>query len=117
MVWNKLPLGEAQELAQRQAVGTAPFQPALAVNAFEVANQQHAEIAPRRQRRPPAPCRIEGRAQALHEAVERRLDQHRLKPVVENVTRRPPAVPPTSPPCPTAEAAADQAPSVTDSRR
>ena len=52
MVRHALALAEAQKFTQRQAVGAAPFQPALTVDAFEVAHQQHPEIAPRRQRRP-----------------------------------------------------------------
>jgi hypothetical protein len=45
MVRHTLALGEPQELAQGEAVGAAPFQPAFTVDAFEVADQQHAEIA------------------------------------------------------------------------
>ena len=40
---------QAEELAERQAVGTAPLQAALAVDPLEVANQQHAEVPPGRQ--------------------------------------------------------------------
>src|SRR4051794_28401047 len=65
------PLGgaEPQELAQGQAVGAAPLEAALAVDALEVADQMHAEVAPGRQRRPAAPARVVGRALALGEAV------------------------------------------------
>src|SRR4051812_17959451 len=41
------PLGgaEPQELAQGQAVGAAPLQAAFALDALEVADQVHAEVA------------------------------------------------------------------------
>jgi hypothetical protein len=45
MIRHRLALGEPQELAQREAVSTAPFQAAFAVDAFEIADQQHAEVA------------------------------------------------------------------------
>jgi hypothetical protein len=87
MVRHPLALAQAEELAQRQAVGAAPFQPALAVDAFEVADQQHAEVAPRRQRWPSTPLRVVRRAQPLHEAVEPGCDKFRLQPVVERMAR------------------------------
>jgi hypothetical protein len=88
VVRHRLALAEAQELAQGQAVGAAPLQPALAVDALEVADQQHAEVAPRRQRGP-APVRgVVGRTLSLDEAVEPRGDELDLQPVVEDVARR-----------------------------
>jgi hypothetical protein len=48
MVRHSLALGEPQELAQRETVGTAPLQAAFTVDAFEIADQQHAEVAARR---------------------------------------------------------------------
>jgi hypothetical protein len=48
MIRHWLALAQAQELTQRQAAGTAPLQAALAIDAFEVADQQHAEVAARR---------------------------------------------------------------------
>src|SRR4051812_30873621 len=81
-------LAEAEELARRQAVGAAPLQAALAVDPFEVADQQHAEVAPRRQRGS-APTRgVVGRALSLDEAAEPGADEFRLQPVVEHVARR-----------------------------
>ena len=44
---------EAEEVPQREAVGAAPLQPALAGDPFEVADQMHPEVPPRRQRRRP----------------------------------------------------------------
>jgi hypothetical protein len=51
MVRQRIALAETQELAQRQTVSAAPLQAVLAVDAFEGADQQHAEIAARWQRR------------------------------------------------------------------
>jgi hypothetical protein len=39
MVRHRLPVAEPQELPQGQAVGAAPLQPALAIDALEVADQ------------------------------------------------------------------------------
>ena len=88
VVRHRLPLAEPQELPQRQAVGAAPLQAALAVDAFEVADQQHAEVAARRQRWPAAARGVVRRALPLDEAVEPGRDQLRLQPVVERVARR-----------------------------
>jgi hypothetical protein len=87
MVGHPLALAEAEERAQRQAVGAAPFQPALAVDAFEVADQQHAEAASRRQRWPATPLRAVRRAQPLDEAVEPGCDTFRLQSVVGRMAR------------------------------
>ena len=88
VVGHRLGRAQAQELAQRQAVGAAPLQAALAVDPFEVADQVHAKVAARRQRRPALPAGIVGRALLLGEAVEPGLDQHRLQAIVEGVPRR-----------------------------
>ena len=50
MVRHTLALAKAQDFTQRQTVSTAPPQPALAINAFEIAHQQHVEVAPLQQR-------------------------------------------------------------------
>src|SRR5947209_10017828 len=68
--------------------GAAPFQTTLAVDAFEIADQQHAEVATRRQRWAAVPRRVLRRTLHLHEPVEVGRDQHRLQLVVESVTRR-----------------------------
>src|SRR4051812_37192617 len=88
MIRHRLPVTKPQELAQRQAVGAAPLQPALAVNAFKVAAQQHAKVPPGRQRGPALPRRVVGRALALDEAVEPGAEQFGLEPVVERVPWR-----------------------------
>ena len=111
VVGHRLPLAEPQELAQRQAVGAAPFQAALAVDALEVADQQHAEVAPRRQRWPPSAGGVVGRAQPLDEAVE--PGRYQARPAAGRRTRGPASVAaPTTPPAsPTDDPAADPAPS------
>src|SRR3954452_12641462 len=88
--WSGTGSGRAQpqELAEREAVGAAPLEAALAVDALEVADQVHAEVAARRQRRPAPLAGVVGRALPLGEAVEPGLDQDRLQPVVEGVPRR-----------------------------
>ena len=88
VVGHRLGGAQAQELAERQAVGAAPLQAALAVDALEVADQVHPEVAARRQRRPAPLAGVVGRALPLGEAVEPGLDQDRLQPVVEGVPRR-----------------------------
>ena len=88
VVGHRLGGAEAEELAQRQAVGAAPFQPALAVDPLEVADQLHAEVAARRQRRPTLLAGVVRRALRLGEAVEPGLDQDGLQAVVERVARR-----------------------------
>src|SRR3954454_5783450 len=88
MIRHRLPVTKPQELAQRQAVGAAPLQAALAVDALEVADQQHAEVPPGRQRGAALPRRVVGRALALDEAVEPGAEQFGLEPVVEYVPWR-----------------------------
>src|SRR3982751_3521455 len=79
--WSGTGLGaQAQELAQGQAVGAAPLQAALAVDALEVAHQVHAEVAPGRQRRPTTPARVVRRTLALGEPGEPRLDPGGVPP-------------------------------------
>src|SRR5204862_147991 len=57
-------------------------------DALEVAEQVHAEVPARRQRRAARLLRVVGRAVALGEAIKPGLDQHRLQAVVEGVPRR-----------------------------
>ena len=88
LVRHRLALAKTQEHSQRETVGTAPLQPAFAVDPFEIAHQQHTEVAPRRQRRATTPRRVEGRALAFHEGVDVDPEQHRLRFVVEDVAWR-----------------------------
>jgi hypothetical protein len=91
VIRHALPARQQQELAQAQAVRTTPLDPALAVrlrrlltaalpetdcfaaasNPLEVAHQQHAEVAPGRQRLPtPGHRRIMRLAERLDMAVD-----------------------------------------------
>ncbi len=88
MVRHTIPALQPQKLPQRQRIRAAPFQPALRVDALEVAHQVHAEIAPRRHRRRSHPGRVIAPAGRLGEAVEAALDQDRLQTVVKHMTRR-----------------------------
>src|SRR5215207_9740108 len=88
MVGHRLGGAEPEELAQGQAVRAAPLEPALAVDPLEVADQVHAEVAARRQRRPAPLAGIVRRTLAFREAVEPGVDEHRLQAIVEGVPRR-----------------------------
>lgn len=50
MIRHRLSCRQQQKVAQAQAVGAAPLDTTLAIQAFEIADQQHPEIATRRQR-------------------------------------------------------------------
>ena len=89
MVRHPLVEPEAEEVPQREAVGAAPFQPALARDPLEVADQMHPEVPPRRQRRRPQPRRIERLTERLGEGVETGLVQNPLQLVIEDVAGRP----------------------------
>src|SRR5499427_9787053 len=88
MIRHSLALAKAQEVAQRQAVPTTPFQSTLAVDAFEVADQQHAEVASRRQRWTAKARRIVHSTLRFDEPIETCRDQNRLQLVVKGVTGR-----------------------------
>jgi len=88
MVGHSLAQLEPEELPQRQAVGAAPLEAALAVDTLEVADQMHAEIAPRRQRRRAYGDSVVGLAERLDEGVKPCLAQHRLQAIVEHMPRR-----------------------------
>ena len=87
MVGHCFGRAQAQELAQGQAVGAAPLEAALAVDALEVADQVHAEVAPGRQRRPAPLAGVVGRALALGEAVEPGLDQDGFQQAAEEAEK------------------------------
>ena len=88
MIRHVLPARQQQEFAQAQAVGTAPLDPALAVQPLEIADQKHAEIPARWKRRAPS-CRrrIEGLAQFLDEPIEAGGSQDSLQLVIEWMAR------------------------------
>jgi hypothetical protein len=88
MVGHPIAQPEPEKIPQRQAVGAAPLQAALAVDALEVAHQMHPEVAAGRQRPRPHDRGVVRPAELLDEAVEPGLPEHRLQPVVEHVPRR-----------------------------
>lgn len=86
VIRNCLAARQQQKPAQAQAVSTTPFDAALAAQAFEIVDQQHPEIATRRQRTPPL---CQGRiVQILNEPVKNRCCQNTLKLIVEGMTDR-----------------------------
>ena len=89
MVGCSLRYRQAEELSKRQAVATAPGDPALRVDSLEVAHQQHPEIHARRNRRPTLNRRVVRAAELFHEPIEPRLVQHLIHPLVERVPGRP----------------------------
>src|SRR6478735_7027692 len=117
MIRHSLALAKAQEFAQRQAVRATPFQPTLAVDAFKVADQQHTEVASRRQRwTAEARCIVQATLR-LHEPIETCRDQNRLQLVVEGRGLESVASQPTTPACPPGVPAAVQEPSATSRPR
>src|ERR1700757_3425830 len=88
MIRHSPALAKTQEFAQRQAVRATPFQPTLAVDAFKVADQQHTEVASRRQRWTAEARRIVQGTLRLDEPIETCRDQNRLQLVVEGVAWR-----------------------------
>src|SRR3546814_1080221 len=79
MIRDLVAARQSQELPQRPRIRTAPDNPAFAVDALEIADQQHAEIAARRQRRGSHPRRIIGLARLLDKAIAARLAQQLLE--------------------------------------
>ena len=77
---------KAQELPQRQRVRAAPFDPALGVDPLEVADHVHPEVPAGRNRRR---AHLRGEAAGrLRENIAAGVDQHPLKPIVEDMARR-----------------------------
>lgn len=83
-------LGHAvpQEAAQRERVGAAPGDPALAVDPFEETDEQHAHVHARRNARASFALGVEARATLFHEPIEARLREDLVQPLVERVARR-----------------------------
>jgi hypothetical protein len=106
VVRHHFAAAELQELPERQAVGATPGDAALALQALETAHEQHPEVAPGRDRRPPDPARVARRAQTLDLTVEPDVVEHRVQAIVEHLSRRrasrskAPAVPPPADPAP-----------------
>ena len=78
MVGHCLAGRKPEEFAQRKGVGTAPADAVLGIDALEVADQKHAEIAPRRNRPAAEFFGIEGRTELFEEGVKCFLAQELL---------------------------------------
>ena len=83
MVGHPLPLPQAQELAQRKTVGAAPLDPALALDALEIADKMHPEVPARPDRRRPHLRCVVQRTQRLAKSIKIVGHQNLLKAVVK----------------------------------
>ena len=79
---------QAQKAPQRQGVGSAPGDPALGIDTFEVPDQQQPEIGARRQARATHPVRIERGALAFHEHIKAMRVEHLVQPLIERMAAR-----------------------------
>ena len=61
---------QVQEEPKAQRIGHPPRNPTLRRQTLEIPDEQHPEIPPRTQARPPHPRRVEHRAQSLDEGVK-----------------------------------------------
>jgi hypothetical protein len=78
---------DVQESTNRQRVCGAPRDAALGVQAFDVADQQHAEVAARREPGAAHARRVEAAARVLDVAIEARRIEDRIEPGVERMPR------------------------------
>ena len=76
-----------EELPQAQRIGGPPRNRPFRVQALEVAEQQHPEVAARRQARPTDPVGIELGALLLDEGVEARRVEHTIQAFVKRMAR------------------------------
>jgi hypothetical protein len=83
---GRLAPTDSQKGAQREAVGAAPGDAALGVNAFKVTDEEHAEVSARRNSRP-SPLLVIGPAECLGEVIETALGQDLIELVVKRMTR------------------------------
>src|SRR5439155_17817586 len=78
-----------QKTPQRQRIRRPPCNPALAVYAFEIPDQQQAEVPPRRQTRPSHFLRVEAGTLPLHPLVKTTPLQHSVQLFIERMRDRP----------------------------
>ncbi len=78
---------DAHKPPQRQRVRQPPGDPTLAIDAFEIPDQQRPEVDPRRQRRPAVLGRIELRTPVFDKLIEPLRLQQLIQPLVEGVSR------------------------------
>ena len=76
-----------EELPEAQRIASPPRNRAFRIQAFEVAQKQHPEVAARRQTWPADPVRVELRTLRLDQGVEARLVEDTVQPLVERVAR------------------------------
>ena len=88
MIGWRLVHGQPQQAADRQRVRRAPRHPAFRVDAFEVADQQQAEVAPGCQARSAHHGRVEPVTQAFDEPIDVVPVEQRRQPRVERMARR-----------------------------
>lgn len=79
---------QAEKAAERQRIRRPPRDAALGVHAFEVADEQQAEIQTRQQAGPPQ-LRVKLRALRFHEDVEVVRVEHLVQPLIERMATRP----------------------------
>jgi len=88
MIRGRLVEPQAQEMAHRQRVRRPPGDPALRVQAFEIADQQQPKVPAGGQAGPSHHRRIERTTLRLDEPVEARGIEDLIQPYVERVPRR-----------------------------
>src|SRR5690606_32252776 len=88
MVGRLLIERNIEKPAEREAIPAAPGDAALRVDAFQVPNEQHAEIIARRDRAPAAGF-VMGSAEFLDERVEASLGEQPIELVVKHMPRPP----------------------------
>ena len=76
-----------EELPQAQRIGGPPRNRPFRVQPLEVAEQQHPEVATRRQTRPTDPVGVELCALLLDEGVEAGLVENTIQELVERMAR------------------------------
>ena len=76
MLGRRFVEAQSQEAAERKGIGGAPRDPALGIDAFEVANQQQPEVRPRRQTRAADRRRVERCTLRFDERVKRMPVEH-----------------------------------------
>ena len=85
VVRRRLVQTDAQKIAQRQRIRRAPSDPALRVDAFEIADQRQPEVDPRWQARAAHRLGIEWLALTFDEIIEVVLGQQLIQPRVERM--------------------------------
>jgi hypothetical protein len=89
VVRRRLVRRQPEEVAQAQRIRQAPRDPAVAVDALEVAHEQRPKVVPRRQARPAHHRMVEARAHLLGVPIEAVLPQHAVERPIERMAGRP----------------------------